>query len=649
MRDVPLNPRDLLWLLAALTLVAAPHAERLPWWITGLAVVLMAWRIYLLAHPGLKLPGKWLLLLIVSIATVGIYLHYRSIFGRDPGVTLLLIMLALKTMETRTARDGMLLIFLCYFVIITSFFFSQTILAAIYMLGCVWFITAGMLGLHYTRHPGYRTQLTTSAALLAQAAPLMLALFLLFPRVQGPLWGLPQDAYAGVTGLSDTMTPGSLSTLSLSDAVAFRVSFTSPPPPPRHLYWRGPVLWDFDGRTWTAPRRLYGAPRYQTSSKPVTYDVILEPHNKRWLFALELPGRLPPRSQATVDFQLLSNSPVTQRLRYEMMSFPESGYGIDESPAVLESASRLPANFNPRTRALAQSLRAKHSDDRELMREVLNLFRSQKFVYTMTPPLLGTHSVDEFLFDTQSGFCEYYASAFAVLMRAAGIPSRIVTGYLGGEINPVGNYMIVRQADAHAWTEVWFSGAGWVRVDPTAAVSPLRVESGIAAAVPSTDPLPMMVRGDYQWLRQARLTWDSMSNSWNQRVLGYNPERQRSLLSRVGIDDATWRTLTVVLVAVTGIIMLALALITLRRLRTAVRDPVKLVYNRFCSKLGRKGLPRAPAEGPLDYAARLSRQRPDLAPGVAAITQLYVALRYGEYADDYALQKFKREVGRFRV
>ncbi len=649
MSDTPLNPRQVLWLLAALTLVAAPHAERLPWWVTGLTVVLVVWRVYLLAHPRLPLPRKWLLIMVVACASVGIYLHYRSIFGRDPGVTLLIIMLALKTLETRSTRDGMLLVFLCYFLIIPSFFFSQTILAAVYMLGCVWFITAGMLGLHYTHHPGYRAQLTTAGVLLAQAVPLMLALFLFFPRVQGPLWGLPQDAYAGISGLSDTMAPGSLSNLSLSDAVAFRVSFTSPPPPPKQLYWRGPVLWDFDGRTWTAPRRLYGAPRYQTSSEPVTYDVIIEPHNKRWLFALELPARLPPLSQATVDFQILSNTPVTQRLRYEMVSYLDTGYGIDESAAVLAGATRLPPDYNPRARALAQSLRANFSDDRALMREVLALFRNQDFHYTLTPPLLGTHSVDEFLFDTKSGFCEHYASAFAVLMRAAGIPSRIVTGYLGGEINPVGNYMIVRQADAHAWTEVWFSDAGWVRVDPTAAVSPLRIESGIAAAVPRTDPLPLMVRGDYPWLRQARLTWDSLSNNWNQWVLGYNPERQRSLLSRVGIDDATWRTLTVILIAVTGIILLALVWITLRRLRMAVRDPVKLAYNRFCAKLGRKGLPRAPAEGPSAYAARLARLRPDLVPGVAAITQLYVALRYGAHADSQALQELKREVGRFRA
>ena len=648
MNNTTLSLRNALWLLAALALVAAPHVERLPSWVTTLAVMLMLWRIYL-GHRHLPLPRKWLLLIIVTGATAGIYLSYRTIFGRDAGVALLIVMLALKLMETQSRRDAILLILLGYFIVITNFFYSQTIATALYMLLCVWIITAGMIGLHYTQPAGYRDQLRTAALLLAQSAPLMLALFLLFPRVQGPLWGLPQDAYSGMTGLSDTMSPGSLSSLSLSDAVAFRVTFTSPLPSPKQLYWRGPVLWDFDGRTWTAPRFFYGEPRFQTAGVPIEYEVTLEPHNKRWLFALEFPARLPPHSRLTGDFQLISNTPVTSRLRYGMVSYPNTGYGIAESRMVLRRALQLPPGFNPRTIELAQSLRRQFPDDRALVDEVLSMFRKQKFFYTTVPPLLGTNSVDEFLFDTKSGFCEHYASAFAVLMRAAGIPARIVTGYQGGEINPVGNYMIVRQADAHAWTEVWFPDSGWVRVDPTAAVSPLRVESGIAAAVPRTDPLPLMVRGDYPLLRQLRLNWDSIANNWNQWVLGYNPERQRHLLSRVGIDDATWRTLAVILMATTGLITLALALLMLRKLKTAVHDPAKRAYHRFCARLERKNLPRDPAEGPLDYAARLSRLRPDLAAAASAITRLYVALRYGTNADTDALHDLERRVRQFRA
>src|SRR6185295_17680107 len=254
----PLRLHHVVWLLVGLAMVAAPHVERLPWWLTGLVVTLAAWRVYL-GYASLPLPGRWLLILVVIGATAGVYFNYRTIFGRDAGVALLVVMLALKLLETRVLRDGMLLIFLGYFLVITNFLYSQTIPTGIYMLACTWVITTTMIGLHYTRRePRLAERFRSAGILLAQSTPLMLVLFLLFPRVTGPLWGLPQDAYAGVTGLSDTMTPGSLSNLILSDAVAFRVKFDGNVPPPKQLYWRGPGMWVFDGRTWSAPRALYG-------------------------------------------------------------------------------------------------------------------------------------------------------------------------------------------------------------------------------------------------------------------------------------------------------------------------------------------------------------------------------------------------------
>ena len=377
--------------------------------------------------------------------------------------------------------------------------------------------------------------------------------------------------------------------------------------------------------------------------------MTLEPHNQRWLFAIDLPGRVPPRTVATSDFQLRSLTPVTSRVRYEMASYLDARYGLDESDGALQRALRLPDNFDPRTVAFARSLRRKFSDDKALMREVLSMFRNENFFYTLLPPALGEHPVDEFLFDTRRGFCEHYASSFAALMRAAGIPARIITGYLGGEVNPVGNYMIVRQADAHAWTEVWFKDDGWVRVDPTAAVSPQRVQSGIGAAVPRTDPVPFLARSDYAWLRRLRLTWDSLSNSWNQWVLGYNQERQRRLFSGVGVDDATWDKLAMALVVATALIVLVLSPFMLRKLRIAVDDPVKRAYLAFCRKLERKGLARGPAEGPSDYASRLISMRPDLAPAIAAITRLYVALRYGPGTAPRVLHEFQRHVKQFNA
>lgn len=642
--------RNMLWLTAALALVAAPHVQRLPVWVMLFAAALALWRLYL-GSRNLALPRKAIILLVVIAAAAAVFLNFRTLFGRDAGVSLLVVMLALKLLETESRRDALLLILLAYFLIVTNFLYSQTIPTALYMLGCLWIVTAAMIACNYaSSRPDVREPLRSAAVMLAQAGPIMVALFLLFPRATGPLWRLPHDAHGGVSGLSDTMAPGSVARLTLSDDVAFRVEFKSAPPATRNMYWRGPVLWDFDGRTWTMPRTFPQArPQLEPLAPPVEYTVTVEPHNRQWLFALDLPDAAPQHAIATRDFQLRAVAPVVNRVRYDTRSFLEYRTGLDERRDALERALRLPEGANPRTLRFARELRDRHPGDAALMREVLLMFRNENFYYTLEPPPLGLHSVDEFLFDTRSGFCEHYASAFAVIMRAAGVPARIVTGYQGGEVNPFGNYLIVRQADAHAWTEVWLPQEGWLRVDPTAAVSPLRIQSGIAAAVPRTDPLPLLVRGDYPWLRQLQLTWDSLANRWNQWVLGYNPERQRWVLSRVGIDEATWRTLGLILVAVTGIIMAILLPFMLASLKARMTDPVVRAYARFCAKLGRRGLPRHPAEGPCDYAARLARAKPELASSVQVITDLYVTLRYAARARGEALRELERRVREFSV
>jgi transglutaminase-like putative cysteine protease len=622
-----LDTRHTLWLTLALALVAAPHVQRLPWWLSGLAATLILWRAYL-ARARAELPSRLALIAIVIAATAGVYFHYGTLFGRDAGVALLVVMLGLKLLEMRSWRDAMLLIFLSYFLVITNFLYSQTIPTALYMLVCVWFITGAMVGSHYAVSPrSVLPQLRTSAVLLAQAAPLMLVLFVLFPRVQAPLWGMPADAQRASSGLSDTMSPGSVTNVALSDAVAFRVVFRSAVPESKRMYWRGPVLTDYDGRTWRAPPRRYAKPSYDADYRPVEYTVTLEPHGKVWLFALDLPGKLPPNSIATRDFQIISVRPVTARMRYDMTSFLDYKYGLNEPPAYLEQALQLPEGFNPRTAELAQKLKQRYRTDAAIVQAAYTMFAREGFTYTLAPPPLGDNMVDEFLFDTKSGFCEHYSSAFTVLMRAAGIPARVVTGYLGGEANPIGDYVIVRQADAHAWTEVWLRGSGWTRVDPTAAVSPARIERGIAAA-DVTGTLPLFMRSDNLLMRQLRLGWDSLANGWNQWVLGYTLERQRSLLTRVGLDDATWRTLAVLLLAATGAVILVVAFFTLRRLKVRVDDPVLRTYLAFCRKLAAKGLAREPAEGPLAYAQRVARSRPDLGAPVGDFVTLYVDLRY---------------------
>lgn len=639
--------RESTALAIGFALASVPHLSRVPPWLAGLIGLLVLWRLFL-ARRNLEIPGKWLLGLIAFASAGGILIQYRTLFGRDAGVALLVVMLALKLLESRTLRDGMLMIFLGFFLLVTNFLFSQTITTGLYMLLCAWLIVAGLISLQFTGPwPGWRMPLQRSGMLLLQAAPLMLVLFLLFPRLQGPLWGLPHDAHSGLTGLSDNMSPGSLNNLIQSDAVAFRAAFVGRVPAVKDMYWRGPVLWDYDGQTWTAPRFTFNTIELPESKAGIEYTITLEPHNKRWLFALEFPLQRPPRSVITRDMQMLATAPVRSRMRYDMRSLAQDAYGADDSRAILDRNLQLPEGYNPKTLRHARELRQRFPDDRQLINHVLSSFRNENYVYTLSPPLLGRNAVDEFLFDTRRGFCEHYASAFTFLMRAAGIPARVVTGYQGGLVNPVGDYVLIRQADAHAWTEVWLRGSGWIRIDPTAAVSPARVERGIASALPSSDTLPLFVRGNYRFLQRLRLTFDSVTYAWNQWVLGYNPERQRLLLSRIGLSEATWQKLAILLVIFAGFAVLIGAVLALRELRAARIDAVRAAYERFCRKLARLGLSRHPAEGPRDFALRIAQWNPALGSAAHDITQQYVALRYGPEWSIEGMRTFEKSVRRF--
>ena len=643
---VHLQLRHVFWLLAGLALVVAPHMPRLPWWLNLIAVVLIAWRIYLGLGEHV-LPKKWLLAMLVVGGTIGIYFTYRTIFGRDSGVALLVLFLSLKLLELQTSRDAMVLVLLTYFLALTNFFYSQTLPTAGLMLASVLMNTASLV--HFAA-PGraLRANLKTASVLLVQAAPVMLILFFLFPRVQGPLWGLPQDAYSGVTGLSDSMSPGLISRLSQSDAIAFRVKFQKEVPAKPQLYWRGPVFWHFDGRTWRPGEfRPFGQLKFEASGIPYDYEVTLEPHNHNWLFALELAAKLPPASNVTTDYMLISRTPVRARMRYDMRSYTTfTARGADEADEI-KRGLQLPRGFNPRARELAQSWAAGVKSDAAIAQKAFAYFREQGFLYTLEPPLLGRDSVDEFLFSSKQGFCEHYASSFTFLMRAAGVPARVVTGYQGGDLNPVDGYMIVRQSDAHAWVETWLEGRGWVRFDPTAAASPVRVESGVAAAVPSTDPLPLMSRTSMQWLLEVRYNWEALANKWNQLVLGYNPERQREFLSRVGMSEPSWENMALTLFwGVSGLLAL-LAAWLLRRMSAI--DPAQRLWLRFCARLAKNGSPRAAHEGPADYVARTAERHPAQAERIRAIGARYIALRYGELADPRLLSELRLLVREFRV
>jgi len=643
----PLSSQLIYGLIACILLVSAPHAEHLPLWVSTVCTALLAWRAYL-TWSGNTLPARWLLLTITVACVLAIGLSFRTLFGREVGVTLLILLATLKLLELRAARDATVLIYLSCFIIITNFFYSQSIPTALNMMLTLLVIMATWVSMQ-TGTLTLKPRLRIAMVLLLQAIPLSLIIFVLFPRVQGPLWGMPQDAYA-TSGLSDTMSPGSMSKLSLSDAVAFRVSFNDKVPAREQLYWRGPVLWDFDGTTWTRGHNAtLQRPTLAEAGMPVSYTVTLEPHNKLWLFALDMPTRLSIPADFAPDFQLLSKAPVNARTRYNAVSQLAYRANLNESPQQIVRALTLPQGFNPRVKKLAAEWVARGDSDEGIVRTALLYFNQNGFEYTLEPPLLGSNSVDDFLFTTKKGFCEHYAGSFVVLMRAAGIPARVVTGYQGGEYNELGDYYILRQSDAHAWAEVWLRDRGWVRIDPTAAIAPGRIQGGLNAALPDNTALPFFVRTQSPFLHKLRFNLDALTNQWNQWVLGYNTERQFAFLTRLGMEDITWQKLAMNMLAGVSLLVGFFTLVMLRRLVVRQYDPVQAAWLKVCRKLEKAGLPRALHEGAMDYAARIAAARPELGEGISDIAARYAALRYGGDDKKTGLAAFKNAVRAFKL
>ncbi len=646
------------WLIATCVLVLAPLAPHVPLELWGLIAGLFAWR-YAMVARAWRAPGRVPRLGLVVLVLVLVYQRYHTLIGRDAGIALLAGLLALKFLEIKNPRDAMLCVFLLYFLMLGGFLYSQSIGLAMYLpvAALAASATLARIALPGSALDG-RQALRLAGGLLLKALPIMLILYLLFPRIQGSLWGLPHDAYSNLTGMSDEMTPGSINQLSQSDEVAFRVNFQGPPPATQNLYWRVLVLWDSDGRGWSrGPPASWPALSFQSHDAPLAYEISFEPSNKPWLPALDLPGSVPDGLRMRPGYVMERNQPVRERLRYQLVSYPRYNTG-DLEPAERRRALRLPPAASPRARELALGWRAQARDDGAIVATALAHFRSQEFFYSLEPPLLGKDPVDEFLFDTRRGFCEHYAAAFVTLMRAAGIPSRVVIGYQGGEFNAAGDYMIVRQLDAHAWAEVWLADRGWVRVDPTGAVAPERIEYGaealrrLASRGQRFGELPpdalnlALGRGWFEGLyRHGRLGLDTVNNTWNRWVLDYTQERQEALLRNLGFEGAARTALVSALGVLVAAALALLALFMWRADRPT--DPARAAYERFCRKLARIGLARAAHEGPLDFARRCGRERPDLKPAIDAVTRSYVGLRYADLAGREHLRTLRRLVAHF--
>jgi transglutaminase-like putative cysteine protease len=643
-----------LWLLGGLSLAFLPHLQRLPLLLILPSALLLAWRLAFELRFA-ALPSRLLRWLLTLLALLATFAAYHTIMGREAGVALLVIMLCLKLMEMNSGRDVAVVMGLGYFVVITVFLFDQSIFMGLYMLLVVTLLTTALSA--FSRQPSPAPQwanLRTAGVMLAQAAPLTLLLFVLFPRIPGPLWNLPDEAPAAATGLANTMAPGNFSRLVNNTAVAFRVQFESAIPPPSQQYWRGLVLTRFDGRIWSNPANASRRQSFNTNlsykalGQPVRYTVTLEPHQRYWLFALDLPAALPPGSRLSPDYELLADKPVRQLRRYTIQSYPH--YQLDAFVApTLSRYLQLPSGFAPRARRLAEEWRDQSPDPAAVVQQALHYFRDQPFYYSRTPPLLHNDPVDEFLFGSRRGYCEHYASAFAVLMRAAGIPARVVAGYEGGEVNPLGDYFMVRQSDAHAWDEVWLRGRGWVRVDPTAVIPAARIEA--QADLERLAPAAAKAAAGPAWTtrlwRQLGYGWDNLNHYWNQWIIGYNDRTQTAFLSHLGLEGMDWRGMVGLLAGGLGLVLALIAARLLRQQRRA-QDPVLMAYQRFCRKLARQGLSRAPAEGATAFARRARAARPDLAAAVQHITDLYQRLRYAPTAPSDGLRQLQRAVRGFK-
>jgi transglutaminase-like putative cysteine protease len=641
--------RGLGWVLLALGVALAGHVTELPAWASLSLIAAATWR-YAAELRGWKLPTLILRTMAAVAAVLVVLATFRTVNGIQAGTALLTMMAAVKLLETRSERDLTVLVFIALFLLYAALLRDQGIERLPLLLAGAFLATAAL----YRVHAGVAslapmTLLGRTATLAWPALPLAALLFVLFPRLPGPFWGVG----AGQTsrsGLNDEIMLGDVSDLSVSGEVAFRVRFDGPIPPPAQRYWRGPVLHEFDGRRWRrAIGQVFPQQRIAWSGAPVDYQITLEPHDRPWILALDLPAAWPAREvRGTYDFQLVSREPITRVASFRLRSYPAYLAGVELPTSLRRRDLQLPPAGNARTLALGRDLARRHADPLAIAGELLRMFRTQNFVYTLDPPRLAENAVDEFLFETRSGFCEHYAAAFTLAMRAAGVPSRIVTGYQGGEFNPLGGYLLVRQSDAHAWSEIWVAGRGWLRVDPTAAVAPDRIERGIAATLADA-PALTRIWEDSAIASRVGLLWDYVNDFWNERIVRFDARLQSSLLRGLGVDSADWRALGLALSAVLALSFAALSAWLAWTFRGPARDWPERLHARVAARLTRRGIARRPSEGPVAFLERAATQCPDLRADLEAIRELYVSLRYGPTPAHEDLQRLRFRVARLHA
>jgi len=638
-------------LVLLLVLVALPHATNLSAWLFVFLIFTVSWRLAAIVYPRL-MPGRWALGLALVIGILNVGLNVDLFDGRLVGTALLVVMLGLKLLELKNRRDVYVCVYLGFFLALTQFLFHQSLWLAIYL-----FALSGMLGallvmLNRVKLE-VRQTLTTSTMLMVSAVPAALALFLVFPRLDHPLWAIHVDQSAGITGISDQMQMGTVGELSQSSNIAFRARFIGEAPPANKHYWRGLVLWHYDGKTWTPESNASRPQRLLVNEASLLgYEITLEPTQQPWVFALDMPGGVPQPLRLNEELRVIAPSPITERTTYQLSAYTDyQATGL--SPRQREMGLTVPVQVSQRTRQLAAGWRRQHGDNAvAIVQSALDYFTQNPFVYTLSPGTLHDNPVDQFLFETRRGFCEHYAGSFAVLMRLAGVPARIVLGYQGGEYNPRADHWLIRQSNAHAWNEVWLGEAGWVRVDPTAAVAPERIERSIDAAQSrDQDQVVFRVGNDgliSDLFQEASWLIDAVEIGWHRWVLGFSQERQTSLLQNLGFEDLAGYEYGLAVVAVLGLGMSFAYVISILRQRPQTDQTLQL-WQKLLARMQRKGLDIPAWFGPKQVLVAASERWPDQRVALQKIVRLYIHLRYGRAQRSRQEKKLQRAIQRLKL
>ena len=615
LHNLPRDSRDTLFLLLVIAWLLLPQVQHLPWWCSTLAGTVLIWRGYL-ALVFRPLPSAWWRLGLLALAIAATLLTHRTLLGRDAGVTMLAVLLSLKTLELRARRDAFVVFFLGFFCMLANFFYSQSLLtAASMLLGLLGLLTVLVNAHMPVGKPPLLQAAKTAGWMALLGAPIMIVLFMLFPRL-APLWGMPSDAVVGRSGLSAKMQVGTIASLALDDSVAMRIKFEGRPPPQSDLYFRGPVLSSFDGREWLPAKadvfsRFNITASLVVSGSPVNYEVTMEPSSQPWLMMLDAAVQSPDitgyQSRMQADLQWQLNRPLNDQVRYKSQSYPAFSHGPKAASVALREFAELPPGLNPRTLALAADIRrdARYSQagSSVLVDLAMDKLRTGNYTYTLEPGVFGQNTADEFWFDKKEGFCEHIASSFVILMRALDVPARIVTGYQGGEQNSVDGFWTIRQSDAHAWAEVWVEGRGWVRVDPTSAVSPGRTGAFQRLAAPQNVVGRALTNLNPRFSLQLRATWEAINNAWSQRVLNYTQGKQLNLLKDIGFASPNWQDLSYVLIGIVVVVSLLGAAWGLWE-RTQ-HDPWLRLLGKARKQLAKAGIDSTAATSPRQLAALL--------------------------------------------